>query len=569
MEDLYLDYAVSTNQFETKPSKADAGKILASVNFQQKKGTIRDLEQDIRSGRISVCGLYDRGQQFMWKGSMTDAWQYTKVVVVDIDNGSCNFDDLLRRMTFTPTLVTTSGSYSEGVDYEHSSYKYHCYYVFKDRIDTIQAYQNLYDHLDYQLNEDGVYDYNSKKDNCGRSVAHLYYGNVNAKSAVNADKVYSLDMFDDIDVTVEYTTQHKNKVEAVKKWNGFLDKELEAELLSNRLVDFVKHHLQWLPIKMAEDESRANEWGIILREYQDLTHLYFNYAKQKHLQFHEIGSGRYKKLTFIAHVYRSWDCFTPEQVAVLLAHWCVKMFDLKMSAEEPRDKFEGSHIYDLVKYVFTKDPIRLRDRYKKKCLGVAISKTYCTVHNMTPQAVYGQWVRYQTDERIGNVYDCNSTDKENADAADVSSRRIATFRKTHNLPRVTKGERTRGAIFQLVMEGWSKKAIAEKLGLSPNTVKQYIWDINAHKYDMNKIYDDMINNIYMYSPQMMGRPTPIQEGKATEAPLSQEEQLKANYDFSRSIRDNVTLLATKGIVISKSSLGRWLKEYKQSKDEVE
>ena len=81
----------------------------------------------------------------------------------------------------------------------------------------------------------------------------------------------------------------------------------------------------------------------------------------------------------------------------------------------------------------------------------------------------------------------------------------------------------------------------------------------------------MIQNLYSYLPytEKKGIHTSIQERKNTDAILTQEEQLKANYDFTRSIRDNVSLLATKGIVISKSSLGRWLKEYKQSNDEVE
>lgn len=580
-ENLYLDYAVSTTQLETKPSKTEAGNILSSIDFQQKKGTIYDLERDIRSGSVSVCGHYDRDQQFKWKGNMTEAWQYSNVVVVDIDNGSCKFDDLMERMTFTPTLVATSGSYVEGDDEEHSLYKYHCYYFFTDKIKSIQEYEKLYDHFDYQLNQDGVYDYNKvdfrtgkvcKKDTCGKSVARLFYGNVNAKTALNADKVYSINMFDCLDVTVpEYTPQHRNKVKAVKKWEGFLDKKLEKELLSNRLLDFVKKYSlvdfvglpkEQIPVKMGEDESRANKWGIIPREYQDLTRLFYNYTKQNHLQFHEIGSGRYSKLTFIAHVYRSWDNYTPEQVAVLLAHWCVKMFDSRMSVEKASDKFYGSDIYNLVKSVFGKDPMILREDYKKKGLGVAISKTYCTIHNMSPQAVYGQWVSAQTDEKIADVFKCNLTDKENAQSAKVSPRRIAKFRKERNLPRVTKGERTRGAILQLIIEGVDKKDIAEKLGLSHNTVIQYIWDICNHKYNMNKNYDIVVNNLYMYYPKMKDRQTPPeQEGEKTESTDNWQE----HYDQNESIRANETRLRKLGFNVSKSTIARWIKQQKENK----
>lgn len=583
MENLYLDYAVSTTQLETKPSKTEAGNILSSIDFQQKKGTIYDLERDIRSGSVSVCGHYDRDQQFKWKGNMTEAWQYSNVVVVDIDNGSCKFDELMERMTFTPTLVATSGSYVEGKDEEHSLYKYHCYYFFTDKIKTIQEYQKLYDHLDYQLNQDGVYDYNKvdfrtgevcKKDSCGKYVAHLFYGNVNAKTALNTNKVYSLNMFDCLDVTVpEYTPQHRNKVKAIKKWDGFLDKKLEKELLTNRLVDFVKKHSlvefvglskEQIPVKMGEDESRANKWGIIPREFQDLTRLFYNYAKPNHLQFHEIGSGRYYKLFVIAHVYRSWDSYTPEQVAVLLAHWCVHMFDLRMSVEDARDKFNGSYIYDLVKSVFKKDPMTLREYYKKKGLGVAISKTYCTIYNMSPQAVYGQWVSAQTDEKIADVFDCNSTDTENAQVAKVSPGRIATFRMKHNLPRVSKGERTRGVILQLIKEGIAKKDIAEKLGMSPNTVKQYIRDISNHKYNMNKNYDIVVNNLYMYYPKMKDRKTPPeQEGKKTESTDYWQER----YDQNESIRTNETRLRQLGFNVSKSTIARWLKKQKENKTE--
>lgn len=85
---------------------------------------------------------------------------------------------------------------------------------------------------------------------------------------------------------------------------------------------------------------------------------------------------------------------------------------------------------------------------------------------------------------------------------------------------------------------------------------------------MKKNDDMMIQNLYSYSPfpEMKEILTSVQERKKnTDVLLSQDEQIAMNYDWNESIRSNVELLKEKGIDISKSTLGRWLKKQKENK----
>ncbi len=87
---------------------------------------------------------------------------------------------------------------------------------------------------------------------------------------------------------------------------------------------------------------------------------------------------------------------------------------------------------------------------------------------------------------------------------------------------------------------------------------------------MQKNYDIMLQNLYSYYPsqQMKGILSSVkrQERKTTDAILSKEEQIAMNYDWNESIRSNVELLKEKGIDVSKSTLGRWLKKQKENKN---
>lgn len=87
---------------------------------------------------------------------------------------------------------------------------------------------------------------------------------------------------------------------------------------------------------------------------------------------------------------------------------------------------------------------------------------------------------------------------------------------------------------------------------------------------MKKNYDIMLQNLYSYYPfpEMKGILSSVkrQEKKTTDGLLSKDEQIAMNYDWEESIRSNVELLKEKGIDVSKSTLGRWVKLQKENKN---
>lgn len=561
MKELRFDYAISKISLKEKPEGKVKDQLMSTIVYRRKEGTIGDLAKDISSGYVTATGYFSK-EQFKWKGAMTRAWNYSNVIVIDVDNGSCKFDEFKNKLTYTPTLITTSSSYFEGDDDEHSLYKYHCYYVFEDKISSKKDYQRLYDQLDQQMEEDGAYDRKKgKKDRCGSSVAHLFFGNINTTMAVNADVTYRSDMFPDAPPKEEWKSDNL-------KWFGFYDKDLEKELKNCQdLSEFVRQHKVQIAVRRNEDENRANEWGVIEREYPDLSPLYYRGWNKKRMKW-GIGSGRVNKLRRIAFSYRSWGKLTPDQIAILLANWAVQMFDPRRDEESDEYKFNGMDIYGLVKMAFKEAPSTIRERYKKDRTvhGVAISRVYLFLHpGITHQAVLGQWKRHLTEEKIGKFYNCNATDVQNAEKIGVSKRLIAEYRKRHNQSCVSKGEVTRYAVIEMTKDGWSVSSIAEILGVCPSTVYKY----RKHKYVMHPNHNKIINNIYMYYPQMKDRPTPTeQEGKKTESSDNWQE----HYDKNESIRTNETRLKKLGFNVSKSTIARWVKQQKENKtdnDEVE
>lgn len=554
MDELRFDYAISTISLKEKPEGKEKDQLMSTIVFRRKEGTIGDLAKDISSGYVTATGCFAK-EQFTWKGVMSDEWRYSNVIVIDVDNGSCKFDEFKNKLTYTPTLITTSSSYLEGSDDEHSIYKFHCYYVFEDKICSKYDYQRLYDQLDQQMEEDGVYDRKKgEKDRCGSSVAHLFFGDINTTMAVNADVTYRSDMFPVAPKKEEWRSDNL-------KWFGFYDKDLEKELKNCQdLSEFVGRHKVQIAVRRNEEENRANEWGVIEREYPDLSPLYYRGWNRKRVKW-GIGSGRLNKLRRIAFSYRSWGEFSPDQIAILLANWAVQVFDPRRDEESDENRFNGRDIYGLVKMAFKEAPATIRERYKKDGTvhGVAISRVYLTQHpGLTHQAVLGQWKRHLTEEKIGESYDCNATDAQNAAKIGVSKRLIAEFRKRHNQSCVSKGEVTRYAVIEMTKDGWSVSRTAELLGVSPSTVYKY----RKHKYVMQPNHDKIINNMYMYYPQVEGRPTPpVQEGKKTESTGNWKE----HYDKNESIRVNETRLRQLGFNVSKSTIARWLKQERENK----
>ena len=87
---------------------------------------------------------------------------------------------------------------------------------------------------------------------------------------------------------------------------------------------------------------------------------------------------------------------------------------------------------------------------------------------------------------------------------------------------------------------------------------------------MKKNDDIMLQNLYSYFPYPENKGIlSVQERqdrkKNTDALLSKDEQIAMNYDWEESIRSNVELLKEKGIDVSKSTLGRWVKQQKENK----
>lgn len=415
-----FNVSVSTT---THKDKADFEAASKKLRYRKQSADIDTLCELIKDGH-SFCHCYDDNDEAFSNSTKTQAnFRYTSFIPYDIDDSTLPMEDYLTTLTCQPTIAYTTTS--DGI----KGNRYRLIYCFDGKIKSVGSYQALFDTMQV---ESGI---GELKDPCTRSPAQAFFGNaLPTCRMVCTHYVYHLP------TATSTTTEKKEKVSKHIK-----NRREESDIICNDtfIQDFESmplrrfvstYSIEYQPIEESE-LTYCNGYAPIDENYLRIYRKWDVNARRIHKW--QDGEGRRKRLATAALIIRKIKPdITAEHLIYCLAYEVVHYYSnidgvlnkslilrlAKAALEKPLDKIAIKG-YDKRKYKV--------DVAYWKGLGISIKAAVAKA-----RAVWN-------DERIGELYDYQLTDKENAEVMakygqKVSISTIKRWRKKHGITKYNK-----------------------------------------------------------------------------------------------------------------------------------
>lgn len=162
------------------------------------------------------------------------------------------------------------------------------------------------------------------------------------------------------------------------------------------------------------------------------------------------------------------------------------VYELYYFIENSKDKIEKKDLFNIAKNVIELDLTKYNNLTKEDKREFIVNPYYCTKYNVSKKVARNIAKKELNYQRIGELYDCTLTDKQNLEVfkeygVEISLRTLKNFRKDNNIIKNKKQNKAQGSI--LIEE--TTKASTEKKELNTEQIND---ENNKVKY-----IDDMIN----------------------------------------------------------------------------
>lgn len=419
--DYTFNVSVSTT---THKDKADFESVSNRLEYRKQSSNIDTLCKLIRNGH-SFCHCFDDDDDtFNNTTKDNENFRYTSFIPYDIDDSTLQMEEYLTTLTYQPTIAYTTTS--NGL--EGKGFRYRLIYCFDGKIKGVGRYQALFDTLKV---ESGI----GELDNCTHSPAQAFFGNaLPTCRMVCTHYVYHLP------TAASTTTEKKEKVSKqikIKKEESDIicNDTFRQDFVGMSLRRFVSTYSSEYPLIEESELTYRNGYAPIDENYLRIYRKWDVNARRIHKW--QDGEGRRKKLATAALIIRKIKPdITAEHLIYCLAYEVIhyysnidgvlnKTFILRV-AEAALEK--------------TIDEINIKGRDKRK---YKVDKDYWKSLGVSTKAAVAKVKGVRNDERIGEFYDCQLTDKENAEVMakfgqQVSVSTIKRWRKKHGITKYNK-----------------------------------------------------------------------------------------------------------------------------------
>ncbi|MCR5423916.1 MAG: hypothetical protein K6E93_04030 [Bacteroidales bacterium] len=417
--DYTFNVSVSTTTYESKEAFVAASKKLV---YRKQPVNIGSMCQLIKEGH-SFCHCYDDNDEAFTNSTKTQAnFRYTSFIPYDIDDSTLTMDEYLTTLTYQPTIAYTTTS--NGI----KGNRYRLIYCFDSKIKGVGGYQTLFDTMKV---ESGI----GELDNCTHSPAQAFFGNaLPTCRMVCTHYVYHLP------TAASTTTEKKEKVSKHIK----IKKE-ESDIIRNdtfkqdfegmSLRRFVStYSSEYQPIEESE-LTYCNGYASIDENYLRIYRRWNPDTRRIHKW--QDGEGRRKKLATAALIIRKIKPdITAEHLIYCLAYEVIHYYSNIDSI------LNKSLILRVAKAALEKpiDDITIKGHDKRK---YKVDVTYWKSQGISTKAAVAKAKGVWNDERIGELYDLQLTDKENVKAmaeygVKVSESTLKRWRKKHGIAKYNK-----------------------------------------------------------------------------------------------------------------------------------
>lgn len=416
-----FNVSVSTTTCGSKEEFEAASKKLV---YRKQPVDIGTMCQLIKDGH-SFCHCYDDNDEPFTNSAKTQAnFRYTSYIPYDIDDSPLRMEEYLATLTCQPTIAYTTTS--DGI----KGNRYRLIYCFDGKIKSNAQYESLFETM---KTECGI---GELKDNCTHSTHQPIFGNaLPTCRMVCTNYVYRLPA-----AAVSTDSRKKSKVS-----KQIINKEGESDIICNdtfrkdfdsmSLRKFVStYSSEYHPIEESE-LTYSNGYAPIDENYLRIYRRWNTGTRRIHKW--QDGEGRRKKLATAALIIRKIKPdITAEHLIYCLAYEVVHYY---CNIDGVLNK---SLILRVAETVLKKpiDEITIKGHDKRK---YKVDKDYWKSLGVSTKAAVAKARGVWNDERIGEFYDCQLTDKENAEVMakfghQVSVSTIKRWRKKHGITKYNK-----------------------------------------------------------------------------------------------------------------------------------
>lgn len=411
MKHMKKDFKItlSKDNYTTKPTRYNMIR-LKKQSFEN----LEDFYVKIGCGYGFTSNFYDKDEEFGFKIKTTPNFDYTNLVVLDVDEEkSVSPYEFYYRMPqkYRPTYTYTSYRHNP----QEGKMKYHLVYVYKEKIKNIKQYQHEYDRWVSTIKQtfpDMVFD-----SACRSGVQYI---NGTNKDLPNFKEYISENLFN-LSSTFDLADEDKENVRncPVKKnkkreeYILTLTGQFKEDLHSMNIKQFIEKYRQMYPyltenqleynkeyngIKFADLEEDNKEYVRIFRRWSR--------TDEGKKEISKTQQGKRKKTLYVKGLYfrKIWElngqALTDEHLVFCLV--CELYYYMDYSG------FPISDVLDVAKHVQHADLSNLKHKQPKYKIDPSIKSDRCSLQQASA-IVRGQ----RTMEQIAQYYDFGKSIREN------------------------------------------------------------------------------------------------------------------------------------------------------------
>ena len=411
---------VSIMGFEKKPQPNEMRKI----EYIRKNLSIDEIAEHIKNGHVLSANFTEDDSTIIRQTQRCyENFISTSMIMVDLDGEvELELNELIENLKIKPSIAYTTFSHL----IENKGNRYRLLYLFENEINDIKLYKDIYkiivSSLDFKL-----------KDNCGSNVTQAVFGSKRNCILIKSNNIYSILNF--IDISLFNKNNISNSINQISHSNS-INKEEENIIRLERLIqddeyieDYWNMSYNDLQTKY-RDKYPIFEHTPLYNPDEDTPYIFLppNYIEIKRYWLIDYiysengsvkcytskarkikdGEGRKKKL-FINGILRRMmiPTITFEHLLNCL------VYELYHYIDNSQDHIDKKRLYEVALNAWNADLNKYEHLRQTDNREFVVNDRYCIKYDVSKATARNISRKAITYDKIGALYDCNLTDKQN------------------------------------------------------------------------------------------------------------------------------------------------------------
>ena len=440
--------------FEAKPQPNEMGKI----QYIRKNLSIDEIAEYIKNGHVLSANFTEDDSTIIRQTQRCyENFISTSMIMIDLDGEvELELNELIEKLKIKPSIAYTTFSHL----IENKGNRYRLLYLFENEINDIKLYKDIYkiivSSFDFKL-----------KDNCGSNVTQAVFGSKKNCILIKSNKIYSISNF--IDISLFNKNNITNLNNQISHSNS-INKEEENIIRLERLIQ--------------DDEYIEDYWNMsyndLLTKYRDKypifdhTPLYNPDEDTPYILLPPdyIEIKRYWMIDYIYSENGSVKCYTSKARKIkdgegrkkklfingILRRMMIPsisfehllnclVYELYHYIDNSKDIIKKQRLFDIAMSAWNADITQYEHLRQSDNREFIVNDNYCIKYNVSRSTARNISKKAITYDKIGSLYDCNLTDKQNLEVFKehgftTSPKTLQRFRETFGLTRYNKRNNT-------------------------------------------------------------------------------------------------------------------------------